>query len=180
MESSALLKSTKVSTAGSCFALIPSINLLRVRIWDRVDLPERKPFWFVRKMWSYSVQKHLIVYLSSSNRQWYSTVISCVSKVTFFGNGTIPLFTQISGPSPFNVLLQISRSWVFRAFDFQTSIGMLSNPDALLLVKPFTHLFNSSMLKLFVLMGSVCWIIVLVGFGVIASGCPNSNILVYL
>ena len=45
IESKALLKSTKVSTAGNCFAFIPSTSLLRVRIWDKVDLPARKPFW---------------------------------------------------------------------------------------------------------------------------------------
>ena len=43
LQSKALLKSTKVNIAGSCFSFIPSMSLRRVKICGSVDLSVRNP-----------------------------------------------------------------------------------------------------------------------------------------
>ena len=43
LQSKALLKSTKVNIAGSCFPFIPCMSLRRVKICGSVDLPVRNP-----------------------------------------------------------------------------------------------------------------------------------------
>ena len=91
----------------------------------------------------------------------------------FFDNGIIPFFTHISALPPFQVLLQNSRSWILRVPVFQTTMGILSSPDALLFLKPLRYFFSSSLVKFSVLICSPCWNAFLVGLEVIAGGFPN-------
>ena len=91
----------------------------------------------------------------------------------FFGNSIIPLLTQVFALPPFNLLLQTSRSCKLSAPIFQTSMGILCRPDALVFLKFFMHLFGSSMVKLSVLIGNVCCTTVFLSFVLVTDGCPN-------
>ena len=94
-------------------------------------------------------------------------------RYSFFVNGTILVFTQISALPQFEILLQASRSGTWRAPVFQNSMGILYSPEALLYLKPLMHFFISSMVKLWVLNGRANWNTILVGLDVIVDDCSN-------
>ena len=63
-EAVAVWKSTEVLTAGRFFYLIPSLSLLKVRIWASVDLPFLKSFWLFlsfESVWGLSLWRSILL-----------------------------------------------------------------------------------------------------------------------
>ena len=143
----------------NCLPLAPSISLLKITIWAAVDPPGRKPFWFIHRSRSrielFLSRSNLFQILAATTVKDIPRKLPVSPRSPFFGNGIVPLLTQISALFPFNVLFHTSRSCILSAPISQTSMGILSRPDALLFLKFFMHLFSYSLMKLSVLIGNV-------------------------